>query len=74
MNAAVNLFFDNDQYQLSDDELDSYSPLLDLYIQDYRNISVVNVMTPFTFREFEKLWDLVAVEFISGMTNLKGPN
>ena len=49
-------------------------PLLDLYIQDYGNNSVVNVMTPFTFREFENLWDLVCVAFISGMTNGKGPN
>ena len=31
-------------------------------------------MTPFTFREFEKLWDLVCVDFISGMTNGKRPN
>ena len=31
-------------------------------------------MTPFTFQEFEKIWDLVGVDFMSGMTNGKGPN
>ena len=59
MDAAADLFLDNGNYLSSDDELDSCSPLIDLYIQDYGNNSVINVMTPFTFREFEKLWDLV---------------
>ena len=74
MDAAADLYIDNGHYLSSDDELNSFSPLLDLYIQDYGNNSVVNVMTPFTFRKFEKLWDLVCVEFISGMTNGKGTN
>ena len=74
MDAAADLFLENGNYLSSDDELDSCSPLIDLYIQDYGNNSVINVMTPFTFRKFEKLWDLVCIDFISGMTNGKGPN
>ena len=65
MDAAADLYIDNGHYLSSDDELNSFSPLLDLYIQDYGNNSVVNVMTPFTFIKFEKLWDLVCVDFIS---------
>ena len=74
MDAAADIYQDNGLYMSSDDELDSCSPLLDMFIQDYGQNSVVNVMTPFTFREFEKLWDMVSVPFISGMTNGKGPN
>ena len=74
MDAAADIYFDNGHYQSSNDELDSCPPLLNLYIQDYKNNSVVNVMTSFTFLEFENLWDLVAVAFISGITNGKGPN
>ena len=57
----------------SDDELDSASPLLDLYIQDSGGRGVVKTMTPFTFLEFERIWDQVGVDFMAGMTNGRGP-
>ena len=57
-----------------DDDLDSSSPILDLYLQESNNRKVVKMMTPFTFQEFERIWDLVGVDFMSGMTNGKGPN
>ena len=58
----------------ADDDLDSSSPILDLYLQESNNRKVIKTMNSFTFQEFEKIWDLVGVDFMSGMTNGKGPN
>ena len=43
-----------------DDDLDSSSPILDLYLQESNNRKVIKTMNPFTYQEFEKIWDLVA--------------
>ena len=56
-----------------DDTLDSSCPLMDLYIQENLGNAVVKTMTPFSFNEFERLWDLVGVEFTSAWTNYRGP-
>ena len=74
MDAAADIYHLGDGGFSSEDELDSSSPLLDLYTQEAKSRSVIKTMTPFSSREFERLWDLVSVDFSSGMTNGKGPN
>ena len=74
MDAAASLYHLGDGGLSSEDELDSSCPLMDLYVQEAKSRTVVKTMSPFTFREFERLWDMVSVDFISGMTNGKGPN
>ena len=61
-------------FEDEDDDIDSSSPLMDMYIHQNGGNSIVKTMTPFNYREFKRLWDKVGVDFIVGMTNQKGPN
>ena len=74
LDRASELFHLKEADFADDDDLDSSSPILDLYIQENNNRKVVQTMTSFTFQEFEKIWDFIGVDFMSCMTNGKGPN
>ena len=53
------------------DDEDSGSPITDLFVQE-SGPGVFKAMTPFTRLEFERIWDLISVPFISEYRNGRG--
>ena len=56
----------------NDDLLDSDSPLIDLYVQQGGQ-KIFRSMTPFSHKEFERIWDKIAVPFVVDWNRGRGP-
>ena len=56
----------------NDDLLDSDSPMIDLYVQQGGQ-KIFRSMTPFSWKEFDRIWDKIAVLFIIDWNRGRGP-